>query len=124
MTAVDVTTFAEMIGTIIANISGAEPGSDRMTFHAEDGREFSFFHDQSCCEHVRIVDVIGDVSDLIGLPIVEAEEVSSADAPEIDSESYTWTFYRFSTANGTVTVRWLGESNGYYGEDVSYEVTP
>jgi len=51
---------------------------------------------------------------------VEAEEISNEE-PYAGNDSYTWTFYRFSTSKGTVTVRWLGESNGYYSESVSYE---
>jgi hypothetical protein len=39
-----------------------------------------------------------------------------------DYESYTWTFYRFGTRRGSVTVRWLGHSNGYYSEGVSVEI--
>jgi hypothetical protein len=54
-------------------------------------------------------------------PGVVAEEVSNyeREAPP-DADSYTWTFYRFATVKGTVTVRWLGESNGYYSESVSF----
>lgn len=122
MSAVNV--LQEMIGATVAVIEGGE-GDDEMIFAAIDGRRFRFHHFQGCCESVLVEDIVGDLDWLIGSPIVEAEEISSDDypAPE-NADSYTWTFYRFSTVRGTVTVRWLGESNGYYGEEVDFEVLP
>ena len=84
------------------------------------------FHDQDCCESVTLEDVCGDLQDLIGSPILEAEEVVSANVnpegvkvPEYQ-ESFTWTFYKIATAKGRVTLRWYGDSNGYYSESVYF----
>lgn len=70
-----------------------------------------------------IEEIVGDLDDLVGSPILAAEESSNSedDKPSDDSESWTWTFYRFRTAKGLVVIRWLGESNGYYGEGVDLE---
>lgn len=114
--------FSHMVGSVISSIEGGQVGSERMTFNGEDGVSFSFYHRQDCCESVRVEDVVGDVEDLVGSPIVEAS-VSSSSGPE-GYESSTWTFYRFSTVKGTVTVRWLGTSNGYYSERVDFEMNP
>jgi hypothetical protein len=56
--------------------------------------------------------------------LLEAEEVSDYDADSLyaGEESYTWTFYKFATRKGFVTVRWYGSSNGYYSESVSVDV--
>ena len=107
-----------MVGVTMKSV--VNDGDDQLVFSAEDGRRFVFYYEQDCCASCHIEDVCGDLSDLEGSPIVEAEEVSNYEheAPP-DADSYTWTFYRFSTVKGTVTVRWLGESNGYYSESVS-----
>lgn len=59
------------------------------------------------------------MENLIGSPIVMAAESSNSDNPPMDS--HTWTFYNLATVKGYVTIRWLGESNGYYSESVEIE---
>lgn len=109
-----------MLGAVLTRV---DDNGERMIFFAEDGREFHFYHSQNCCESVRVEDVCGDLTDLVGSPILVAEEVSNEDQPPPEhADSYTWTFYRYATAKGHVTVRWLGESNGYYSESVEFHV--
>ena len=87
---------------------------------------FSSHHDQDCCENVQIEDICGDINDLVGSVILNAEEVSNDEyEKEWEStqeyiESFTWTFYKFATQKGYVDIRWLGESNGYYSESVEF----
>jgi len=94
-------------------------------FVTVDGEVYRMFHHQDCCESVYVESVVGDVEDLIGEPILVAEEVTSYENPEgFESEyqeSFTWTFYKLATRKGYVDIRWYGESNGYYSESVSFE---
>jgi hypothetical protein len=96
-------------------------------FTAEDGSTFVFLHHQDCCENVYIEDVCGDLHDLVGSEILVAEEIENTDVgftEEDNDDGVTrWTFYRFVTHKGTVTVRWCGSSNGYYSVSVSLEET-
>jgi len=112
---------SELLGKIIIGIKGNN-FDDEMYIKTSDDKEYKFYHRQDCCENVRIEDVIGDLEDLLNSPLTMAEEVYNADGPTPEfAESYTWTFYKFATIKGYVTIRWLGESNGYYGEGVDFE---
>jgi hypothetical protein len=110
-------------GVTFTKITGMTKGSDTVTFEAADGREFIMYHDQDCCENVSIEDVVGDVDDLIGTPIISFECETNTDNPPDDADSFLWTFYKFQTAKGHLTLRWLGESNGYYSESVDFKLS-
>ncbi len=88
--------------------------NEAIEFTAHDGSVYVLTHIQDCCESVSIESIDGDLSDLVGTPLLMAEETYK----EGDSDwgSSTWSFYKFATVNGYVTIRFFGESNGYYGE--------
>ena len=113
--------FEDLLGRILYKV---EADSETLTMYLSDTNYVVFSHHQDCCESVYIEDICGDLNDLVGSPLVEAEEVSNYDAEPLyeGEESYTWTFYRFRTLKGSVSVRWYGSSNGYYSESVSVEV--
>lgn len=102
---------------------------DRLMFVMADGTTAMFQHHQDCCEDVYIEDIEGDFMDLIGRPLLIAEEAShtpDTDGIELPKDYYgreIWTFYRFAGEKGMVVVRWLGSSNGYYGEEVWCDIS-
>lgn len=110
-------TILPLIGLTVVS---AEADQYSLTFNLDNGRKVEFFHEPDCCESVYIEDICGDLNDLKGV-IVEAT-VSTENKEDVDYGIGRWTFYRFSTHNGTVTVRWYGTSNGYYsiGVDVAF----
>lgn len=113
---------SELIGKVLTKID--DSFTDELRFYTEDGECYRMWHEQDCCEHVYIEDICGDLDDLIGTPLLLAEEVSEYEGPLDEDErddSYTWTFYKFATTKGYVTIRWYGSSNGYYSESVDFE---
>lgn len=114
----------ELLGKTIIKIDRYSDDSDILEFHLSNGAIYQQLHHQDCCERVYIQDIDGDLNDLIGSPLLQAEE-SYSDATKTGdddyySESATWTFYKFATKKGYVTIRWYGSSNGYYSETASF----
>lgn len=112
-----------LVGQTLLSITENDT-KDRIEFKTTDGKVYQLYHGQDCCENVCIESIVGDLADLVGEPILLAEE-SVGETPndysfEYTPESYTWTFYKFATRKGYVDIRWLGESNGYYSESVSF----
>ena len=108
----------DMVGKVFTSVRNE--GTELVFQNATES--FVFFHQQDCCENVSIEDVCGELQDLVGEPLLLAEEVEGMTPVEFDEtehESVTWTFYKFATRKGYVDVRWMGESNGYYSEGVS-----
>lgn len=114
--------FSDLVGKQLVAIDGLEAGSDNVFFECSDGSKYQMYHVQDCCESVNIVDVVGNPDHLLTGEILQAEISDSEEEPEGHYyESYTWTFYRIATNRGSVVIRWLGESNGYYSESVDFE---
>ena len=112
----------DLIGQTLVNVERF--GDDEIIFVTDRGEKYKMYHAQDCCESVTIEDIVGDLSDLVGEPILLAEEVKGAEPPvrAVDpwKDSFTWTFYKLATRKGYVDLRWYGSSNGYYSEEVSF----
>jgi hypothetical protein len=110
----------DLLGKTLSKIDKTD---DTITFYCTNGDVYLMYHEQDCCESVMIDDIEGDLDDLIGSELLQAgESTNCADTfGRIKyPDSFTWTFYKFATIKGYVTIRWLGESNGYYSESVDF----
>lgn len=123
--------FEDLKGRICTDIEvqkGGGDNSDNIIFTMDTGEKYIMMHKPDCCETVEIIDICGEINDIIETPILMAE-VSESDNKNSDSdplsahdESWTWTFYKLATVKGYVTIRWYGTSNGYYSESVSWDL--
>lgn len=89
--------------------------NDAIVFVLDEENGYVLTHEQDCCENVYIESIDGDLTDLIGEPLLMAEEAYKK-GEDNDWGTSTWSFYKFATTKGYVTIRFFGESNGYYGE--------
>ena len=122
--------FKSLVGRTLKNIvleESAHTGKiEAVFFETTDGFTYAMRHSQDCCEHVYLEDICGDLEDLLGSQITQADMVQSTESVSRELEeqdrSYLWTFYKLATVKGYVTLRWFGSSNGYYSEGVDFEI--
>lgn len=121
-------TIADLLGKTLTAVT--HDGDDSLTFTTVEGERFQMYHRQDCCESVYIESITGDLQDLVGHPILMAEENSSNELPPgVEPPAYRddiqeWTFYKLATIKGYVDIRWYGSSNGYYSTSVDFEKLP
>lgn len=116
--------LSELLGKTVTDIEQVD--NRELIFTLDDGRKYKLHHLEGCCEKVDIEDITGEIGDLLNSPLLMAEEVTykgenpkGVAIPKYQ-DSFTWTFYKFATIQGYVTVRWYGASNGYYSERVDF----
>lgn len=109
----------------IKTVEGVKQGSDSVIFHCKDGYSVELTHIFSCCEDVYLYDSDNfaaierkDGSDIYTDTRWAKLEVETQEAQPQSQSSATWTFYKIQTNKGYDTLRWFGESNGNYSEDV------
>ena len=115
-----------VVGKTITSILGLEEESQQVQILFSDGSKLNFHHWQDCCEWVCLYDfeLTTSLDKIIGGVINDAREDgrdATNDDNECTDESGYWTFYNINTSRGCINMRWLGQSNGYYSEDVSVE---
>ncbi|MGL5803162.1 MAG: DUF7448 domain-containing protein [Cetobacterium sp.] len=105
-----------LVGAKILDVD--DSGYDLLKIVTDKGT-MRFVHYQNCCEDVSLFDGFDDLKAMIGEEIKFAEETNNGKTDDYEPhDSYTWTFYKISTMWKDVTLRFIGESNGYYSEEV------
>lgn len=75
-------------------------------------------HIQECCENVWIESITGELEDLIDSPLIMAEVASQTKRDEDGFADQIFYFYKFATAKGYVTIRFVADDTPYYSTEV------
>lgn len=121
------TSLNVLLGSILSEvfINEVEHQKLGLVFKTVDNVFYKLEHVSECYESVTIEDINGDLSDLVGSPILVSEVVTKDATKEYMNSkeeifSATWSFYKFATIKGHVVVRFIGVSNGCYSELVNF----
>ena len=115
-------TFELVKGKTIVEVVGLKKQEESVTLKLDDNSELEFYHEYSCCEDFWLEDFEFSGKDIVGAKILNVLLVSEKQEVT-DNGSMTWTFYKIQTDKGELFMRWCGESNGYYSEDVDIKYT-
>lgn len=81
-------------------------------------------HFQDCCESVNFASANGTwpTGPIVSASFGETDRPDFAAEPKWDScDSHTWTVLALSDGENKIQLAFLGESNGYYSEDVNLD---
>lgn len=108
--------ITELVGKTLKDVYS---NGEEVIFTTIENEKYKLYHEQDCCESVSVETITEGLELLINSPILSAQE-SQEGGSDRDYESFTRTKYKLSTALGVVEIIWLGTSNGYYSEGVSF----
>lgn len=114
--------FSDLVGQTLKQCYTKGIPEDSIHFITTTNKHYRLFADDemALCSLIYLEDICGELDDLVGSPIIQAEENSNN--TNDGDQSQTWTFYRIATEKGQVVVRWYGTSNGYYSEQADFEL--
>ena len=72
-----VKSFEDLQGRILCKVVNLD--NYELRFHLTEDHYVRMYHSQDCCESVSIEDIVGDLDDLVGTPLLLVEEVSNYD---------------------------------------------
>lgn len=115
-----------LVGKRLIRIKTLPLGSsiiEELLFICDDGTWYQMGFDYDGHPNTYVEDIVGDLEDLIGSPILIAREDTSENelSPKAeDDERYRWTFYNIATERGCVTIRWYAGNEGNYSAAVDF----
>src|SRR3954471_4906844 len=99
--------FSDLLGQSLKSVTVEHSYGNEIIFKTDLDKVYKMYHSQDCCETVEIEDICGNFNDLLGNPILLAEEVTNQqDDEKSESGTGTWTFYKLGTYDSSVTIRW------------------
>lgn len=66
-----------MVGKVFTSVEQTKEYGQNVLIFENDEEQYKFTHDRECCESVWIESIVGDLDDLIGNPILLAEEATN-----------------------------------------------
>ena len=97
-------------------------GGDEVHFTTAEGETYRLYHDQDCCETVKIerCGTDGWYASLEGNEMIVQEATEKIESVPASESATRTTFIINPGKYPCLFIEWLGESNGYYSESVSF----
>lgn len=123
------TKINDLVGKTIKSIENKD--NRYLQFSMSSGEVYSMYKQDGYYGNESsavLEDIAGSLNDLIGNPILLAEERTNKNAPkvknnqgeEIDFYNTQWTFYELATIKGSVTLRWYCYASLFYSDNVYF----